>query len=79
MSAIETSRGTHAPGDAWPGGTIPGFEWPVRWAYKITFGDGSVAYYPSWECIPNRILKMQSDGYYEDATVTVVSWDTEGV
>lgn len=76
MTALPTTHGHHAPDDAWPGDVVTDFEWPVVWGYEVTFDDGSVGYYPSWEAIPNKILKLQGeDGdLYSDVDVVAVSW-----
>jgi hypothetical protein len=76
MSTKKT-RGTRVANEdtgEWPRG-IFGWEWPVRWGYEITYADGCTAYYPSWAKIPHRILLQQERGGYDDADVTVVTWD----
>lgn len=75
--SIPKTGGSHAPDGRWPGDVVSGWEWPVRWGWHVDFADGSEAYYPSWECIPNRILQMQEGGAYEDVVVTVVTWGDE--
>lgn len=79
MIELQTTYGVHAPGDCWPGDTIHGFEWPVNGdGYKVRFKDDSTAYYPAWDCIPNRILKMQVENdAYQEATVTAITWENE--
>jgi hypothetical protein len=69
MDAIPTARETFAP-EAWDGETIYDMEWPVTCGYKIQYKDGSVAYYPEWQKIPNQIITLQERGSYEGVTVS---------
>lgn len=54
-----------------PTAWVNGWEWPVTFAWKATYSDGSVGYWPGGHPWVTRHLIKD---YREDVDVSIVSW-----